>query len=459
MRGREDVQTELVNLIVDGAPIVVIVVDAVGTVTFCSDGSKMLAGYEPDELLGTNILDHLDLDWNPIALESIGSALNATGLRLPMLFRMKCKDGTLRVVEVTANSQVEDPMVQGMVAYIRSWDEQASLDDILEALAGDFPVQTKLDLFVSMMAGETLQAVGAVLFSPDHGSFTRCVASPALDKRLGSTPMTHDALATSDTDSDTPWGSALATGVPQLVPLDQLSAELRDVASSCGYHWCWAYPVRGGDGAVEACLVLWRSDERPIEESYLVWIRRLVRLTQLVLEQEAARAQLVHAANHDPLTGLANRAAFFQHFQDVLDDPRGGEFIGVLYLDLDGFKPVNDQLGHGAGDAVLTAIARRLTSRVRSVDLVARMGGDEFAVVCPEVSSPVELEMLAERLAGAAREPVAIGDHTVQVGASVGVCVARTGSCSIDALVEAADGALYEAKAHNTGSWRVVTLD
>jgi diguanylate cyclase (GGDEF)-like protein/PAS domain S-box-containing protein len=455
MQGREDRQQELVNRIVDGAPIQMIVVDGGGLITFTSDACRMF-GYEPQELLGTNILDYLDLDWNPLALESIGSALVNDGLRLPMLFRMRCKDGRFRVVEVTANSQVGDPVVQGMAAYIRSWDEQSSIDDILEALAGDYPLQAKLDLFVTMMAGETLDAHGAVLFAPQGGVFTRSVASPSLDKGMGAVPSARD---TDPAPSDTPWAKALRSGDAQLVPAEELSDDLRSLADAHGYRWCWAYPVRDGAGDVAACLVLWRSDPRGMEESYLVWIRRLVRLTQLVLEQEAARAQLIHAANHDPLTGLANRAAFFQHFQDVLDDPRDGDYLGVLYLDLDGFKPVNDRLGHGAGDAVLVAIARRLEARVRSVDLVARMGGDEFAVVCPEVSSPEELEILADRLAAAAREPVAIGDHIVHVGASVGVCVAPIGSCSIDALVEAADAALYDAKATNTGSWRVVTLD
>jgi diguanylate cyclase (GGDEF)-like protein len=217
------------------------------------------------------MLDHVDLDWNPLALESIASALQGSGLRLPMLFRIRAKDESLHVVEVTANSQTDHPVVQGMAVYIRSCNERA-------------------------------------------------------------------------------------------------------------------------------------------------WPQR-------------------------PST-------------------RWGRFkcSGVLYVDLDGFKPVNDQFGHGAGDAVLAAVAQRFASRVRAGDLVARMGGDEFAVLCPEIESEAELEMLAERLAAAAREPVMVGDHAIQVGASVGACMSRPGSTSIDTLVEVADAAVYEAKARNSGGTHVVSL-
>ena len=460
---------ELLAKLVHGAPVAMIVVDAVGTITFCSDAVTPLFGYQPDDLVGTNMLDHVDVDWNPIALESIVSAMAAEGLRLPMLFRIVHADGQRSVVEVTAHAAMDDPVVQGLAVYIRPWNEQAGIDDILEALAGDETLTTKLGLFVRVMAGETLRSDGAVLYAPADGRFGRVVAAPDLDPVLHGA-LTGGVLATGGPD-DTPWLRALATGEDQLVRAADLPAPLAEAAARTGHHACWAFPVRGSSGEVEATLVLWRRHPGDIEESYLVWIRRLARLTLLVLEQEEARSRLTHAATHDALTGLANRAAFFAHLEALLAGGTSGvaadgtrsdhlaSAVGVLYLDLDGFKPVNDRLGHGAGDAVLVALARRFLARVRPGDLVARLGGDEFAVACGGLSGPDDLDALADRLAAAAAEPISVGDDEVVVGASIGAALTpaisgRTPAPdsaevarAIDQLIEVADGALYAAKA------------
>src|SRR5262249_2952789 len=152
------------------------------------------------------------------------------------------------IVEVTANSQVDDPVVEGMIVYVRSWNEQALLDDILQALAADCPLVEKLELFVSVMAAETLASVGAVLYEPERGAFTKAVASPALDGALGADPV----------HADGPWNEVLATGTERLVAVDDLPPSLRQLARDRGYVWCWAYPVFGGEGGTEACLVMWR---------------------------------------------------------------------------------------------------------------------------------------------------------------------------------------------------------
>ena len=105
---------------------------------------------------------------------------------------------------------------------------------------------------------------------------------------------------------------------------------------------------------------------------------RLVRITGLVLERAWAAADLLHAATTDALTGLANRATFFRQLSEAVSDPEQGPLVGVLYLDIDDFKPVNDRLGHAAGDAVLQEIGRRLTRSMGVRCTAARLGGDEF---------------------------------------------------------------------------------
>ena len=173
-----------------------------------------------------------------------------------------------------------------------------------------------------------------------------------------------------------------------------------------------------------------------------------------MLERERASTSLRHAATHDPLTGLANRARFYGALLEALDDPWHGPLVGVLYIDLDGFKPVNDRYGHGAGDFVLREVGRRLERTVRAGDLVARLGGDEFTVLCRGIEDAAILGEVAARITGEIAAPIEVGGHQVRIGATVGIASSPPGVATIDELVDAADGALYEAKVSDKGSYR-----
>jgi len=177
----------------------------------------------------------------------------------------------------------------------------------------------------------------------------------------------------------------------------------------------------------------------------------LIRFTAAVREQERAQALLAFQANHDPLTGLANRAVLSDRLGDIhssADSP-----VAVLYLDLDGFKQVNDALGHEAGDAVLLAVAARLSAAVRQSDLVARLGGDEFVVLCPGASED-EAIGLAERILTEVAAPVSYRGELMQVAASIGIA-SRTDSADAPpaTLLRSADTAMYHAKRAGRGRW------
>ncbi|MFV0622788.1 diguanylate cyclase [Sphingomonas sp. ac-8] len=156
-------------------------------------------------------------------------------------------------------------------------------------------------------------------------------------------------------------------------------------------------------------------------------------------------------ASTDPLTGLLNRRGLDQRLRAL---PPGCA-CGVLAIDLDGFKPVNDQLGHDAGDAVLVETAARLRAMTRSTDLVARLGGDEFAVVLVGLDAAV-LRTLAERATARLQEPFeTVAEHGLPVGASVGASWSPEPPDAIGGTLSRADAALYEAKAAGRGTLRV----
>ena len=175
--------------------------------------------------------------------------------------------------------------------------------------------------------------------------------------------------------------------------------------------------------------------------------RQLVRSIDLAIERGAARARLLKLALRDPLTGLANRA----HFEESLARAaaragRSGNLLALLYLDLDGFKLTNDALGHDGGDALLKAIATRLAAQVRAGDTLARIGGDEFAVILENLASADGAAVVARKLVAALEAPILIGHEEVQVGASVGIAFRPTDGVAPGDLVRAADRAMYAAK-------------
>jgi diguanylate cyclase (GGDEF)-like protein len=174
-----------------------------------------------------------------------------------------------------------------------------------------------------------------------------------------------------------------------------------------------------------------------------------------VTERRRGEAKVLHLAQHDPLTGLANRRHFHDRLKPVLSSQSSaGTAPALLYVDLDGFKQVNDRLGHAAGDEVLITVANRLQQAIRNGELAARLGGDEFAILIPE-SNPIAINAIARRIIRVVGMPypLAIGE-TVTIGASVGVALASENE-AVDDFIGRADNALYEAKQAGKGVYRI----
>ena len=186
---------------------------------------------------------------------------------------------------------------------------------------------------------------------------------------------------------------------------------------------------------------------------FLLGAHEVIRTFQnLAIDTLKAAVESRHRATHDPLTGLLNRRGLQEAI--ALHAGTGTLRFGVLALDLDGFKAVNDLRGHHVGDALLEAVAGRLSKRVRSVDTVVRLGGDEFAVLLDNVTF-AEARTLAERLIeDIGTVPFGIDDTFVRVGVSIGIACAPEDGCEIGVLHRRADLALYDAKARGRGKWR-----
>jgi diguanylate cyclase (GGDEF)-like protein len=165
-------------------------------------------------------------------------------------------------------------------------------------------------------------------------------------------------------------------------------------------------------------------------------------------EKQSADDQIVHMAHHDRLTGLYNRARFMQRLQDALVARRvNGRCLALHYIDLDRFKPVNDLLGHAAGDRLLEAVAERIRESIDDGAIAARLGGDEFVVLQPDIADRDEVEALVAGLLAALARPYRLGGHELRTTASIGVALAPEDGDESERLLRSADLALYKAKA------------
>jgi len=185
----------------------------------------------------------------------------------------------------------------------------------------------------------------------------------------------------------------------------------------------------------------------------------LNKLNNLVLEEkgelEEAYREIARLANYDHLTGLPNRRLFFELLRKDLEltSRRSGR-LGVLYIDLDNFKPVNDQLGHDAGDKLLKIVSERFRGVLRSSDTVARIGGDEFAAILPDLTDKSGAGNAAEKLIACLAEAITVSGSALQVGASIGISVFPDDDISMEGLLKKADSAMYGVKQNLKNDYR-----
>jgi len=191
---------------------------------------------------------------------------------------------------------------------------------------------------------------------------------------------------------------------------------------------------------------------------YLFLLLVVRKADRIIAGQERERAereaQVRHRAYHDNLTGLPNRAYFVERLTETLAlARRQGHPCGLMFIDLDRFKIVNDSLGHGAGDLLLKAVSERIAGCLRGNDLLFRMGGDEFTVLLPHIEAPEDAAQVARRIMAAVEAPVVVHEHELRVGATIGIAVHPGDGETAESLLKNADAAMYSAKAAGRGSY------
>ncbi|WP_285599829.1 diguanylate cyclase [Kineosporia sp. NBRC 101731] len=405
-------------------------------ITFFSRGAEQMLGWRADEVVG---IHRPSIYHDPAELERAGATEDE---QLLGLGEQVIRTGHSSTRWTCVRRDGSRFPAQGSLTRVLGPDGQAEsfiavIVDLTQVLRAQADLQESEDRF-RLAFDFAPMAMAVVMLEegdpPVPGRIER--ANPALCRftALSGAELVGRHLA----DLMTPAHAALAT-----TDLQGLLLEGGDSATAeRAFH--------RADGS-EAWGLLSTSVVRPADgPPYLI----------TMIEDITARMQLTerlrHEASHDPLTGLPNRQVLRRRLEDALGEAPVDGPVAVLYVDLDGFKAVNDTLGHGTGDGLLVQVADRIAGCVRSTDVVARLGGDEFAVLLPRVGHLDTARTIGERIVRALAAPFTVEGSACRIGASIGIALStpedtqRAGD-SVPQLLNAADEAMYEAKRSGRG--------
>jgi diguanylate cyclase (GGDEF)-like protein/PAS domain S-box-containing protein len=350
-------------------------------------------------------------------------------------------DGALLCPLTLRDRPVGDPFI-GLLGFLGDRRTLSELATVLEILAG----QAALAVERLELTHEVVRQRGEALFRTLVQDTSDAILIVGDDRRVRYATPSAGAIFGNIAVDGALLVDLVAPGAREDVDrvLDLMLALSGGGVLSPGY----LLQIERLDGRMAVLEVRW-SDLR--DDST---VGGLVLTLRDVTEQHELEEELKHRAFHDALTGLPNRAYFAQEAAGALEEARAvGRTTGVLFVDLDDFKVVNDTMGHGVGDELLVAVAARLASSVRASDTAARLGGDEFALLIDDAADPEAVDAFAERIVAAFTEPFTLSEAKVLATATVGVATSED-SNDVDELLRHADLALYAAKAAGKRRWR-----
>lgn len=405
--------------LVQSSSDLVFAVDRTSTVTYASPSCATVLGYEPQVLLGseTGILVHED-DIEDLRA-TLSRTLSVPGGSVEFSIRVRHQDGTWHWLEGLATNLLDDPAVVGVVINARDvTDRRARLER---------------QMAISELGPEVLRATTLeASFQSATDVINRIVH--ARDCRIISIPNDSDA-----NEHRAAAATVMPNGGASSVIIDDppsLRVPVGDPEQPLAYIEVFTHGLP-------------TSDDRQFVESVSAIV---LSATVRFIAEDAIR----HQAMHDSLTGLPNRALFNDRLEHALSRrARAAGFVAVMIVDLDGFKNVNDGLGHLAGDSLLIAVAERFGDCLRGFDTIARLGGDEFAILVDELDAADQAGRLAQRVLDALVSPLPLPGREVAIGASVGIALTDQADTGADRLLADADAAMYRAKRDGKGCYRV----
>ena len=400
--------------LVQNASDVVTLYAADGTILYVSPAIEHMLGYEPEERVGTNSFELIHPDDVAQAKEAFAEALKSPNVPVSIEVRVRHRDGSWRHIETTGTNLLDDPSVGALVLNSRDVSERKRAEEELREAEERF--RSAFDD----------AAIGMGLVNPD-GRWLQ--VNRSLRDMLGYSEEEllektfQDITHPDDLDTDLEYVRRLLAGEIQTYQMEKRYFHKDG-------HTVW--------------ILLSVSLVRGEEGEPLYFISQI----QDITERKRMEEQLRHQALHDPLTNLPNRTLFVDRLGQALRRTRRkrGLKVAVLFMDLDGFKVINDSLGHEVGDRLLVAVSERLKGCLRPEDTLTRFGGDEFTVLVEEMEDPKDAVRMAERFVEELRQPFFLDERELFVRASIGVALGDASTNRPEDLVRDADTAMYQAK-------------
>ena len=462
VRASEERHRKLVQQSAD----VIMIVDGVGVVHYATPSATTVLGrsYDGD---GSTIFDSVHPDDLPSVESAFAAAIGGRDLATMFEFRVRHAHGGYRHVEVSASNRLDDLAIQGVVINLRDVtdrrrvaEQQAAvaalgqwalsgtaLPELLDAAAA--LVARTLDLplcgvFELLPGAEDLRLVAGVGWA---SGAVGVITTPTGVRGLSEYELAWmPPVTVGDLDSGTRF--LAANVLLEQGALSGVSVAIEGHASPYGVLSAFS-PVR-----------------RTFSQPDVNFLLAVANVAAAVVERRRAEEEVRHQALHDGLTGLPNRTLLADRLEQALTAAdRDGSNVGLLLLDLDGFKDVNDSLGHHAGDLLLRQVAERLCAALRGSDTVARLGGDEFAVCLPDLHSSVEASAVASKLLACLEQPFDLAEMAVSLSASIGVafsgehgheprcfCSAPTSRCTAPSGPAAAGPSMTRRPTRPTGT-------
>ena len=435
-----------------------------GALVYSSPAAERLFGFVEGDESWTNPMARVHPDDVERVVDEFEQQLDR-GSSDPVRFRLRVADDSWRDVEAVLKDMSDDPAVGGIVVTTRDVTERTRA----ESLVAD---QARVLRLIAQGAslGDTLATMCEIVERnvPDSQCSVLLVDETDGVLRWGAAPNLPPGWLTAVPEvpiapGEGTCGAAAFSGhaeVSEDIERDPRWEKYAPLARAQGLRACWSTPIIAstGDRVIGTFALYFDTPGRLPDPRGEEVVEMITALAAIAIERKASEERLAHQAHHDPLTGLPNRVLFVEFLTLALARAqRQRTAVAVLFLDLDRFKFVNDSFGHDAGDEFLVRLAERLRGVLRPGDTVARFGGDEFTVLCDDLSvedARAQAIEVAQRLLDVTELPIEVAGEPTRLSSSIGIAIAGPGD-GPESLLRDADSAMYRAKESGKGRWVV----